>query len=79
MEWLPIETAPKDGTEVDLWTVFKDGDGERVTNAKWVDGPWPGWRAQEWDHGGMGWDPIWGEATHWMPLPKPPVREAKAA
>lgn len=34
--WQPIETAPKDGTRIDLWLVDQDGDGERVTDAYWV-------------------------------------------
>lgn len=34
--WQPIETAPKDGTQVDLWLVDQDGDGRRVTAAYYV-------------------------------------------
>jgi len=33
MRWQPIETAPKDGTVVDLWTI----DGERIPDAFWVE------------------------------------------
>jgi hypothetical protein len=42
--WQPIETAPRDGTGVDLWVrpftlgeagKVVAGDGRRVTNARW--------------------------------------------
>jgi hypothetical protein len=31
MTWRPIETAPKDGTVVDMWTK----KGTRITNVQW--------------------------------------------
>jgi hypothetical protein len=36
MGWQPIETAPKDGTTVDLWVVDESGDGWRVPDAWYV-------------------------------------------
>jgi hypothetical protein len=57
MTWHPIETAPKDGTEVLLW---KD---RRIVGGSWNSGGamhMPHWM------GGI-FDP-----THWMPLPAPP-------
>jgi hypothetical protein len=65
--WQPIETAPRDGTRVDLWTNY----GERVADAKWDK---DGWR--EWSLGGfdsMEWVRLDGTPTHWMPLPPPPA------
>jgi hypothetical protein len=70
MNWQPIETAPKSRNPIDLWTARK----KRVTDAEWnaykrqwecrvigdaVD-PDGGWQAVR-------------DATHWMPLPPPPV------
>lgn len=76
MGWRPIDTAPKDGTVIDLWVDWPDREGGRLANAKWTD-----------DHaskGKIGFDWIGPDrfplaayvakpkATHWMPLPSPP-------
>ena len=59
MEWQPIETAPKDGT--DILTYAKFGG---ISVRYWGEG----------DDEGMAWQPrIRGcFPTHWMPLPNPP-------
>lgn len=36
MEWKPIESAPMDGTVVDLWVVDETGFAERVPDAYYV-------------------------------------------
>jgi hypothetical protein len=61
MNWQPIETAPKDGTEVDLW-VPDDG---RFTNCWFMDGIWL--QTEDGNTYSTG-----GAPTHWMPLPQPP-------
>ena len=72
MTWQPIETAPKDGTRVDLWgrnLLHFQKRGERNVNVAW--GPvtdWFGGKRDDWQHGrGEGYQP-----THWMPIPPPP-------
>jgi len=56
-EWRPIETAPRD-TALLLWTGWSFQLGHYNTAlAGWVAG---------WDHRPL-------TATHWMPLPEPPV------
>lgn len=48
----PMETAPKDGTEIDIWAwsnCFKEF--ERLTNAHWREGEW--W-ADDQDYGDVG-------------------------
>lgn len=66
-EWRPIETAPKDGTMVDLWVANWKPNGMRVTNCFWARA------ANCWklDILAIGYDPL-PEITHWMPLPEPP-------
>ena len=45
--WQPIDTAPKDGTLVDLWIVTKSGQGDRYANCKWQD-PWGDGSDSQW-------------------------------
>jgi len=73
MTWQPIETAPKDGTEVLLWekhTYVPVVGLYRVQAGKW--------RASQehYDVDGDGCvvDTLCQEyITHWMPLPAPPA------
>lgn len=77
--WRPIESAPRDGTEVDLWG-FLDAPADRGEFAKrgrLIDchfhlGDWLRWGTHNDDEGS--YDKIF-EPTHWMPLPAPPEGE----
>lgn len=66
--WLPIETAPKDGTEVLL---FCPDDQPQIVSCKYWLGYSPGWMFTD--------DTLANIAeegpenpTHWQPLPEPP-------
>ena len=63
-EWQPIETAPKDGTEI--LTIRSNG---YIRNARWYDNPF-GRKDTVIDCA----DGKWWSVTHWMPLPVPPVQ-----
>lgn len=68
MQWRPIETAPKDGSFVDL--LFK---GSRMVRARarWLErkAGWFGW----FDPNDCGLEIIFGAPTHWArPLPSRP-------
>jgi len=69
--WQPIETAPKDGTQILAWCVHinakysKDPIEERwecPVIASWID----------FNKGGWTWHGMAGTFTKWRPLPKPP-------
>ena len=64
-KWLPIETAPKDGTRVLLH--HPHATDETVTAGAWGN----------WDRDTVCWITDFGEGwlnpTHWMPLPVPPT------
>lgn len=74
MDWQPIETAPKDGTEIDVWAKNADGHQRRITDVCWS-------RMGDWDGTDFdGWTGMYPERfcakyepTHWMPLPEPPA------
>ncbi len=77
--WQPIETAPRDGTCVDLWGHEEgwrenrpaDPKMRRLTNCRWVrQGPTPGdgWYGFALPNGTRV-----NTYTHWMPLPDAPV------
>jgi len=73
-KWLPIDTAPKDGTHVDLWYTPAHGcvsRPHRVSDCWYYDGKW--WEYAEHEDGGDGYNrrEVLG-ATHWMKIPDPP-------
>jgi len=63
-QWQTIDSAPKDGRYVDLWSIERDhGFGFRTVNAFWKDG---GWHQRHW--GKLTCSTV----THWMELPTGP-------
>jgi len=60
-KWQPIETAPHDGTIVDLW----HKDGFRIVDEWWAgdEDHWCGTENTEF--------------THWMAIPDPPEKAEK--
>jgi hypothetical protein len=76
--WQPIETAPKDGTLIDVW--LGDGSAEdvefycasrrsrRSTNWHWREGKFRPFV-------GLGMPIVTVRPTHWMALPAPPEGE----
>lgn len=68
--WQPIETAPRDGTEIDLWCINSSTlttGGGRIVDCHFHCGDWLRWSG----------DPETGyarirNATHWRPPPAPP-------
>lgn len=83
--WQPIETAPKDGTKLLLWTTTV-GDDKLTEYLSTVDGEPSSLscvQIGQWDPGNDASDPMYsrpaswetsyiGNPTHWMPLPAPP-------
>lgn len=63
-DWLPIETAPKDGTRVILSWGGKSINGFYLDNRS-TSAPWAGWRVES-----MVPCPA-GKPTHWQPFPPP--------
>lgn len=68
-EWQPIDTAPKDGTSILIYT------GEGIVEASYQYGNWeqaPCYATYE----GCGGVALSCKPTHWKPLPQPPVTDA---
>lgn len=64
-EWRPIESAPKDSTEILLHYKYYLGERDFIASGHWFNG-----KSEEdstWEHS-YGF----GDANHWMPLPPPP-------
>ena len=66
--WRPIETAPKDGSKIDLWAKFEKSGWRRVPDAHWNEaiGDWQLGNFNAADY------MVRPEITHWMPLPPTP-------
>jgi hypothetical protein len=91
MEWQPIESAPKDGTDILVYyecatvpivhIAFYRGKDEWESSGKYCGGwnsleEWEGW----WSYttNSISQDKLIGfsEPTHWMPLSKPPEADS---
>lgn len=75
--WRTMESAPKDGTVIDVWRQYyikgKSVRGSRLTNISWARDRWV-----DEDEDGIEWGPDQYEqecrATHWRPLPAQPSK-----
>lgn len=65
--WLPIDTAPKDGTHILILVLEDNGTGEMEV-VRWST-EWSHWRTDSWDDGGYDAEL---RPTHWMTLPPLP-------
>jgi hypothetical protein len=71
--WLPIETAPKDGTRVDLWAAERERyENERVPGCWWLEDRWVHQATIFDDEQPLDLATI-HRATHWRPLPPAPL------
>ena len=73
-DWQPIETAPKDGTRVDLWAKQWRASDDVFIYHRFADCWWTAGnpnRTAGWVNINAAWC-----ATHWMPLPSPPEDHA---
>lgn len=80
MNWQPIETAPKDGTEI---LVYVRGDSLFPTAAAYKSARYFDKEYGDPDYMEEGWYWAFGypsdfhegtiEPTHWMPMPEPPI------
>lgn len=67
-EWFPIDSAPKDGTTVDVWCPEETEEGGyRVADAYWST------VLHKWQRVGGADGRTWAHTpTYWMPLQSPP-------
>lgn len=67
-EWQPIETAPKDLSSVLVYIPgYVLGQENEIASVYW------NVRFKCWCAVAVEMEPIYGEPTHWMPLPPPPA------
>lgn len=72
MNWQPIDTAPKDGTFVLLWTAGG------ITEASYYHGGWDCFPTES-SYSETGRAVLTFRPTHWCPLPKAPIQDSSIA
>lgn len=69
-DWQPIESAPKDGTEIIAWGMMRGDygytpDEPTWTGVRWTNAQWQVTKPTARHFAGF-------TPTHWTPLPEPP-------
>ena len=62
--WQPIESAPKDGMEIDLWSQDKITGGYPVISCHYHLGEWLRWSGEP----EIGYEVVNDNITHWRPI-----------
>lgn len=73
--WMPIESAPQDGTWIDVWGIPLNGaPAGRFTDVQWFAGcfRFPSYSSAPGEYG----QAVPADITHWRPLPQPPAMHA---
>ena len=76
-KWLPIKSAPKDGTRVDLYGSLGPKRSARVPDCYWHKKA-GGWRCKHYDRDGYSALRLPFAPTHWMPTPALPTLPPQA-
>ncbi len=77
-EWPPIDSAPKDGTQILVARINDDVGCDPIEITEWCVSDYPTYEHVEGDlyrkisHLSGYWNGNGHRATHWMPLPEPP-------
>ena len=76
--WLPIESAPRDGTKILVWGLWAGEingpqDEPCMAIARWLYGGSTDWPGFEWSVYGTDAYAAWMKPTHWQSLPVPPA------
>ena len=78
--WQGISTAPKDGTEFDIWCVKREGYTNypaRIANCRHNEGVLEYLHSHGWFALKGAWEGREVIITHWMPRPEPPTDEGE--
>lgn len=75
-EWQPIETAPRDGTDVLIVDISATKPTASIAHF-WSDDCWICCHAESYSEAIYGEIEVMGDPSHWMPLPTPPSGQGR--